>query len=144
MVAGPELLRYEDLGAESPPERLVGALALSTGVGWAAGLEAWRLLISISKGCIALDAQGQATASIVATPHGWTGAALSIFIVHEASRGNGIGRALLQGVLEGEVDAEARETRLVASADSGRTRCMPNMASSRPAPFAGTSSPSRS
>ena len=92
-------------------EHLEGALALSRQVGWPHRLEDWALVLAVSRGVAALSA-GRVVGTAFCTPFGTDLAAINMIIVEEGMRGSGLGRRLMNAVMELGGD---RTLRLVAT-----------------------------
>lgn len=95
------------------PEHLDAAVELSRQAGWPHRKEDWALVLSLSKGFVALE-NGRVVGTAMATLLGETCATVNMVIVDESMRGRGLGRQLMQAALDA---AENRECRLVATAD---------------------------
>lgn len=95
------------------PEHLDAAVELSRQAGWPHRKEDWRLVLSLSKGFVALD-HGRVVGTAMATLFGDSCATVNMVIVDETMRGKGLGRKLMQAALDA---AEGRECRLIATAD---------------------------
>jgi GNAT superfamily N-acetyltransferase len=93
------------------PAHLDGAVALSRAEGWPHRPEDWALILGLSRGIAALD-RDRLVGTAMATPFGPAGA-LSMIVVARDWRGRGLGRAMLERLMDGE----ARQWRLVATAD---------------------------
>lgn len=94
------------------PDHLDAALRLSRAAGWPHRREDWDLVLSISRGIVAL-AGGQVVGTAIATGFGPVAMA-NMIIVDEAMRGRGLGRNLMVRMTD---LAAPQEWRLVASAD---------------------------
>ncbi|MCZ7449112.1 GNAT family N-acetyltransferase [Agrobacterium rhizogenes] len=95
------------------PDHLDAAVELSRQAGWPHRKEDWALVLSLSKGFVALE-NGRVVGTAMATLLGETCATVNMVIVDESMRGRGLGRQLMQAALDA---AENRECRLVATAD---------------------------
>ena len=93
------------------PAHLDGAVALSRAEGWPHRLEDWALILGLSRGIAALDGD-RLVGTAMATPFGPAGA-LSMIVVARDWRGRGLARAMLERLMEGD----ARQWRLIATAD---------------------------
>ncbi|MBB3526917.1 GNAT family N-acetyltransferase [Rhizobium sp. BK456] len=92
---------------------LDGAAQLSRAAGWAHRREDWEMILSLSKGRVAL-AGDRVVGTALMTPFGDTCSAINMIIVDESQRGRGLGRKLTTAVLELAGD---RECRLTATGD---------------------------
>lgn len=86
---------------------LAGAHLLSQQTGWPHRLEDWRLLFAIGEGFVVAGAAGEVLGTAMRTPFGPVSMA-NMIIVDQALRGRGMGRRLLQAVLDLAPDAEWR------------------------------------
>ena len=93
------------------PAHLDGAVALSRAEGWPHRLEDWALILGLSRGIAALDGD-RLIGTAMATPFGPAGT-LGMIVVARDWRGRGLARAMLERLMDGE----ARQWRLVATAD---------------------------
>jgi GNAT superfamily N-acetyltransferase len=93
------------------PAYLDGAVALSRAEGWPHRPEDWALLLGLSRGIAALDAD-QVIGTALATPFGQAGT-LNMIIVARDWRGRGLARTMLERLMEGD----ARQWRLIATVD---------------------------
>jgi GNAT superfamily N-acetyltransferase len=93
------------------PEHLDGALALSRQVQWPHRREDWELVLSISRGIVALEDE-RIVATIMMTPYGDDAATINMVIVDEAMRGRGLGRKMMDEAL---AEAGERTCYLVAT-----------------------------
>lgn len=91
-------------------DHLDGALRLSLAAGWPHRREDWDLVLGISQGIVAL-ADGKVAGTAIATPFGAVAMA-NMIIVDAAMRGRGLGRSLMERMME---LAAPREWRLVAT-----------------------------
>lgn len=89
------------------------AVALSRQAGWPHRTEDWAMLAQLSIGFVALDGD-RVVGTAFCTPFGPQVATLNMIIVDEAMRGRGLGRQLMQAVMQA---AGARQMRLVATKD---------------------------
>jgi predicted N-acetyltransferase YhbS len=96
------------------PEHIDGALTLSRQVEWPYRVEDWQIMLQLSKGAVALDADGRVIGTIMVTPYGQDCAAINAVIVDEAMRGRGLGRRLMENAFTLAGD---RPLRLTATAD---------------------------
>lgn len=104
--------RTDIVFAAFAPEHIPGALRLSQAVDWPHRAEDWELSLSVSQGVVAL-ADGQVVASALCTVFGPV-AMLNMIIVDGALRGRGLGRAVMERIID---LAGPREMRLVATTD---------------------------
>lgn len=95
------------------PQHLDAAVELSRQAGWPHRKEDWALVLSLSKGFVALE-NGRVVGTAMATLLGDTCATVNMVIVDETMRGRGLGRKLMQAAVDA---AEQRECRLVATAE---------------------------
>lgn len=95
------------------PEHLDAAVELSRQAGWPHRKEDWALVLSLSKGFVAVE-NGRVVGTAMATLLGETCASVNMVIVDETMRGRGLGRQLMNAALDA---AENRECRLTATAD---------------------------
>ncbi|CAN7592646.1 N-acetyltransferase [Agrobacterium tumefaciens] len=95
------------------PDHLDAAVELSRQASWPHRKEDWALVLSLSKGFVALE-NGRVVGTAMATILGDTCATVNMVIVDESMRGRGLGRQLMGAALDA---AENRECRLVATAD---------------------------
>jgi predicted N-acetyltransferase YhbS len=95
------------------PDHLDAAVELSRQAGWPHRKEDWALVLSLSKGFVALE-NGRVVGTAMATLLGESCATVNMVIVDESMRGRGLGRQLMQAAMDA---AEDRECRLVATAD---------------------------
>jgi len=93
------------------PAHLDGAVALSRAEGWPHRPEDWALILGLSRGIAALDGD-RLVGTAMATPFGQAGT-LGMIVVARDWRGRGLGRAMMERLMDGE----ARQWRLVATAD---------------------------
>ncbi len=93
------------------PEHLDGALALSRQVKWPHRREDWEMVLSISRGIVALEEE-RIVATIMMTPYGDDAATINMVIVDEAMRGRGLGRKMMDEAL---AEAGERSCYLVAT-----------------------------
>lgn len=98
--------------ADFTPDHIAGALRLSQEVSWPHRAEDWALSLSVSKGVVAL-ADGQVVGTALCTLFGSV-AMTNMIIVDAALRGRGLGRVLMERVID---MAGPREMRLVATAE---------------------------
>lgn len=92
---------------------LDGALRLSREAGWPHRREDWAMLLSLSRGFVALQGDTMVGTTVV-TPFGDDCATVSMVIVDAAMRGRGLGRKLMDAALEA---CGERECRLTATRD---------------------------
>lgn len=95
------------------PEHLDAAVELSREAGWPHRKEDWALVLSLSRGFVAIE-NGVVVGTAMATLFGETCANVNMVIVSSAMRGRGLGRRLMDAALDA---AGSRECRLVATAD---------------------------
>ena len=93
------------------PAHLDGAVALSRAEGWPHRPEDWALILGLSRGIAALDGD-RLVGTAMATPFGPAGT-LGMIVVARDWRGRGLGRAMMERLMDGE----ARQWRLVATAE---------------------------
>lgn len=98
------------------PEHIEEAAALSRETRWPHRREDWVLLLGISQGVVALAA-GRVVGTALCTPFDANLAAINMIIVGEGQRGRGLGRRLMQAVMNIAGD---RTMRLVATEDGRR------------------------
>ncbi|WP_037255420.1 GNAT family N-acetyltransferase [Rhodovibrio salinarum] len=91
------------------------ALTLSQQVGWPHRIEDWELIRILSRGWVALEG-AQVVGTAFLTPYGPTLGAANMIIVDERMRGRGVGRRLMDALLEAR---EGRTLQLVAT-EAGR------------------------
>ncbi|WP_376966823.1 GNAT family N-acetyltransferase [Azospirillum sp. A26] len=97
------------------PKHLGDALALSQQAQWPHRLEDWSLLLSLSRGLVAVDAgSGRLVGTVLTTPYGEDAATINMVIVDEDWRGQGLGRRLMD---EAMALADGRPLRLVATSE---------------------------
>ncbi|WP_377811266.1 GNAT family N-acetyltransferase (plasmid) [Azospirillum sp. A29] len=97
------------------PKHLDDALALSRQAQWPHRLEDWSLLLSLSRGLVAVDAgSGRLVGTVLTTPYGEDAATINMVIVDEDWRGQGLGRRLMD---EAMALADDRPLRLVATSE---------------------------
>lgn len=95
------------------PAHLVAAQALSAAEGWPHRLEDWAFLMSMSTGFGSL-AGGKLVGTGLLTPYGLGAATCNMIIVAPAMRGRGLGRRLMNALLD---EAGGRDCRLTATED---------------------------
>lgn len=95
------------------PDHLDAAVELSRQAGWPHRKEDWAMVLSISKGFVAVE-NGRVVGTAMASLLGDRCATVNMVIVDEAMRGRGVGRQLMQAALAA---AENRECRLTATSD---------------------------
>ncbi|MBR0782123.1 GNAT family N-acetyltransferase [Bradyrhizobium iriomotense] len=95
------------------PDHLEGALRLSRQAGWPHRLEDWQLALDLSAGFVALDAS-TVVGTILMTPYKRDVATVNMVIVDEAVRGRGLGRKLMDAIIE---QAGLRALKLVATGE---------------------------
>jgi predicted N-acetyltransferase YhbS len=94
---------------------LPAAHRLSTEAGWPHRLEDWRLLHELGSGVAACDGAGAIVGIAMSWPYGARAGTLGMVLVSSAQQGKGIGRRLMQPLLD---DAGARSLMLNAT-DAG-------------------------
>jgi predicted N-acetyltransferase YhbS len=95
------------------PDHIDGAFALSQQAGWPHRREDWAMVLSLSRGFVALE-DGRVVGTAMTTLYGDTCATVNMVIVDASMRGRGLGRKLMDMALQA---AEGRECRLVATSD---------------------------
>lgn len=93
-------------------EHIPGALRLSQAAGWPHRSEDWALTLSVSRGVVALK-DGDVVGTALCSEFGPV-VRINMIIVDERMRGQGLGRRLMNAVLD---LAAGREMRLTATAD---------------------------
>jgi GNAT superfamily N-acetyltransferase len=93
------------------PAHLDGAVALSHAEGWPHRPEDWALILGLSRGIAALDGD-RLVGTAMATPFEPAGT-LNMIVVARDWRGRGLARAMLERLMDGD----ARQWRLIATAD---------------------------
>jgi GNAT superfamily N-acetyltransferase len=93
-------------------EHIAGALRLSQEAGWPHRAQDWQMVLSVSEGVVA-QADGEVVGTALCTCFGDV-ASVNMIIVDARMRGRGLGRRLMERVLE---LGGARELRLTATAD---------------------------
>ncbi|WFU27500.1 GNAT family N-acetyltransferase [Bradyrhizobium sp. CB1717] len=97
------------------PDHLEGALRLSRQAGWPHRLEDWQLALDLSAGVVALNTDASTVVgTILMTPYKRNVATVNMVIVDEAARGRGLGRRLMEAIIE---QAGSRTLRLVATGE---------------------------
>ncbi|MHC2626180.1 GNAT superfamily N-acetyltransferase [Bradyrhizobium huanghuaihaiense] len=97
------------------PDHLEGALRLSRQAGWPHRLEDWQLALDLSAGVVALDTDASTVVgTILMTPYKRDVATVNMVIVDESARGRGLGRRLMEAIIE---QAGLRVLRLVATGE---------------------------
>ncbi|MEB2844440.1 GNAT family N-acetyltransferase [Rhizobiales bacterium RZME27] len=99
----PSDITIVDLGPADAAE----AQRLSLQEAWPHRLEDWQFLLDISKGVGAI-CNGKLVGTALLTPYGETGATCNMIIVDPAMRGLGLGRKLVERLLEKAGDLECR------------------------------------
>jgi GNAT superfamily N-acetyltransferase len=92
---------------------LDGAVLLSREAGWPHRREDWAMVLALSHGVVALQA-GVVVGTAFLTPFGDHHATINLVIVAAGMRGRGLGRTLMDAVLQ---SCGERECRLTATAD---------------------------
>lgn len=95
-------------------DHISGALGLSQAAGWPHRAEDWAMLLSVSKGMVAMDGD-QIVATALVTPYGDV-ATVNMIIVDEKARGKGLGRKIMASAM---ALISPHEWRLIATV-SGR------------------------
>ena len=112
-AASPTTASASDLALRAfAPEYIPGALRLSQEAGWPHRAEDWALTLSVSQGVVALR-DGEVVGTALCSIFGEV-ASVNMIIVDARMRGHGLGRKLMQAVLE---LAGTRELRLTATTD---------------------------
>jgi len=88
-------LRLRDM----TPEDLAASQALSSEAQWPHRLEDWDLMLSVGFGVVA-ERDGRIVGTTMAWPYGADAATLGMVIVSQACRGEGVGRKLMDSVME--------------------------------------------
>ncbi len=94
------------------PEDLTEGLRLTQAESWSYRLEDWSLHFRLGKGWIACDAGGRVLGTALWWPYGERYATVGLVVVDRHQQGKGIGRKLMNAVME---DAGARSLQLVAT-----------------------------
>ncbi|WP_316164512.1 MULTISPECIES: GNAT family N-acetyltransferase [unclassified Bradyrhizobium] len=95
-------------------EHLDAATRLSQQVRWPHRREDWQMALALSKGCVAVAADGRVIGTVLMTPYGQDAGTINMVIVDEAERGKGLGRCLMQQAM---ALAGERRLQLVATED---------------------------
>ncbi|MBB4953683.1 putative N-acetyltransferase YhbS [Agrobacterium vitis] len=95
------------------PDHIDGAFALSQQAGWPHRRQDWAMVLTLSKGVVALE-EGRVVGTAMTTLYRDSCATINMVIVDAAMRGRGLGRKLMDMALAA---AEGRECRLVATQD---------------------------
>jgi len=77
-------------------DHLDAAMRLSQQVRWPHRREDWQMALALSKGCVAVAADGRVIGTVLMTPYGSEAGTINMVIVDEAERGQGLGRRLMQ------------------------------------------------
>jgi predicted N-acetyltransferase YhbS len=85
---------------------------LTQSVKWAHQLQDWRFNFALGSGWVACDTQGEVRATAMWWPYGEHAATLGLIVVDQALQGRGVGRMLMQQLLE---DTAPRSLQLVAT-----------------------------
>ncbi|MCF3642464.1 GNAT family N-acetyltransferase [Rhizobium sp. TRM95111] len=96
------------------PEHLGPAVRLSRQAGWPHRPEDWQMALALSEGFVAIAGSGEVVGTILLTPYGDNCATINMVIVDETMRGRGLGRRLIDAVLD---RAGNRPLRLVATTE---------------------------
>lgn len=97
------------------PKHLNDALGLSRQAQWPHRLDDWSLMLSLSRGLVAMDAgSGRLVGTALMTPYDDDAATINMVIVDEGWRGQGLGRRLMD---EAMALADGRPLRLVATSE---------------------------
>jgi GNAT superfamily N-acetyltransferase len=97
------------------PEHLEGAVRLSQQAKWPHRLDDWRMALELSKGLVAVAANGTSIiGTILVTPYKENVATINMVVVDEMARGRGLGRRLLDAAM---TLAGSRALRLIATRD---------------------------
>jgi GNAT superfamily N-acetyltransferase len=96
------------------PEHLDGARALSRQVEWPHRIEDWQMMLRLSEGAVALDADSRVVGTILVTAYEQDCAAINMVIVDGEMRGRGLGRRLMENAFK---LAGSRPLMLTATAD---------------------------
>lgn len=96
------------------PNHLEAATRLSRQAGWPHRREDWEVALTVSKGCVAVAADGRVIGTVLMTPYGSDSGTINMVIVDEAERGQGLGRRLMQQAMTLAGD---RRLQLVATED---------------------------
>ncbi|GAB3119545.1 GNAT family N-acetyltransferase [Novispirillum itersonii] len=96
------------------PEHLDGALALSRQAAWPHRLEDWQMALDLSSGVVAVDGGGRIVGTVLTTCYADDCATINMVIVDESTRGQGLGRRLMDAAF---ALAAARPLRLIATRD---------------------------
>ena len=94
------------------PEDLTEGLRLTQAQSWSYRLEDWSLHLRLGKGWVACDAGGRVLGTALWWPYGERYATVGLVLVDPHQQGKGIGRKLMNVVME---DAAARSLQLVAT-----------------------------
>src|ERR1700746_4014617 len=97
------------------PEHLEGAVRLSQQAKWPHRLDDWRMALELSKGLVAVAANGTSIiGTILVTPYKENVATINMVVVDEMARGRGLGRRLWDAAMP---LAGSRALRLIAPRD---------------------------
>jgi GNAT superfamily N-acetyltransferase len=94
------------------PQDLPEGLRLTQAQSWSYRLEDWNLHFRLGKGWVACDAGGRVLGTALWWPYGERYATVGLVVVDRHQQGKGIGRKLMNAVME---DAGARSLQLVAT-----------------------------
>ena len=94
------------------PEDLTEGLRLTRAESWSYRLEDWSLHFRLGKGWVACDAGGRVLGTALWWPYGERYATVGLVVVDRHQQGKGIGRKLMNAVME---DAGTRSLQLVAT-----------------------------
>ncbi|WP_315730308.1 MULTISPECIES: GNAT family N-acetyltransferase [unclassified Bradyrhizobium] len=95
-------------------DHLDAATRLSQQARWPHRREDWQMALALSKGCVAIAADGRVIGTVLMTPYGTDAGTINMVIVDEAERGKGLGRRLMQQAMTLAGD---RRLQLVATED---------------------------
>ncbi|BAM91316.1 conserved hypothetical protein [Bradyrhizobium oligotrophicum S58] len=95
-------------------DHLEAATQLSQQADWPHRREDWQMALALSKGCVALAADGRVIGTVLMTPYGDDAGTINMVIVDAAERGRGLGRRLMQ---QATTLAGGRRLQLVATED---------------------------
>jgi GNAT superfamily N-acetyltransferase len=104
-VAGLQLRRMRESDVDA-------GYRLTQSVQWSHQLNDWRFNFALGSGWVVCDAQGAVQATAMWWPYGEQTATLGLIVVDKALQGQGVGRMLMQQLLE---DTASRSLQLVAT-----------------------------